>query len=40
MRRSLMAAAALCVAFTLAAPMSVWASVPRVIMAEGFGYPG
>ncbi len=32
--------AALGVAIALAAPLSAWASVPRVIIAEDFGYPG
>jgi hypothetical protein len=40
MRRLFAPLAALGVLFALGAPMSAWASVPRVITAEDFGYPG
>jgi len=39
MKRTRLSLAALGVAIALAAPMSAWASVPRVIMAEDFGSP-
>ena len=40
MKRSRLSLAALGVVIALAASVSAWASVPRVIMAEDFGYPG